>query len=106
MPLIIVLKEPPINIIAAGEIKDDSEKEWDKLFNEGVLMVKNQSGHNIIIPLWKESNVTFIQEVTEEQLEEQRKLSEEMQKGNTIVKPDFAFPQGRTGRGRGGGVTL
>jgi len=106
MPLLISLKEPPINMIVEGDIKDEDEKKWDEIFSNGCLMVKNRTGQNIVIPMWKESNVTFIQEVTEEQLEEQKKVAEEAAKGNKVVMPDFAFPSKRSQRGGGGGVTL
>ena len=106
MPLLISLKEPPINMIVEGEIKDKDEKYWDEQFQNGCLMVKNRTGQNIIIPLWKESNVTFIQEVTEEQLEEQRKDAEERGKGNKIVTPEYSFPGKRTQRRGGGGIPL
>ena len=110
MPLLISLKEPPINMIVEGEIKDEDEKYWDEQFQNGCLMVKNRTGQNIVIPLWKESNVTFIQEVTEEQLEEQRKQMEEANqqgnKGSRIVKPDYVFPTTRRRPQGRGGVTL
>ena len=109
MPLLISLKEPPINMIVEGSIKNEDEKKWDEIFQNGCLMVKNKTGQNIIIPLWKESNVTFIQEVTEEQLEEQRRRAEEANqggKGSRIVEPDYVFPGRRSQRGGGGGITL
>ena len=112
MPLLISLKEPPINMIVEGDIKDDAESvaKWDETFSNGCLMVKNRTGQNIVIPLWKESNVTFIQEVTEEQLEEQRKQMEEAnQQGgrdSKIVKPEYVFPTTRRRPPGGGGVTL
>jgi len=110
MPLLISLKEPPINMIVEGSIKDKDEKYWDEQFQNGCLMVKNRTGQNIVIPLWKESNVTFIQEITEEQLEEQRKQMEEAnQQGgrdSKIVKPEYVFPTTRRRPPGGGGVTL
>ena len=106
MPLLISLKEPPINMIVEGDIKDDSEAEWDKIFSNGCLMVKNRTGQNIVIPLWKESNVTFIQEVTEEQLEEQRKMMEKANDGRRIETPEYVFPTTRRRPSGGGSVTL
>ena len=107
MPLRIFIKEPhPMPLIVEGEIKDEDEKYWDGIFNNGAIMVKDHAGQNIVIPVWKESNVAFIQEVSEEQLEEQRKQMEEANqqggKGSRIVKPDYFFP-GRRLQGRGGG---
>lgn len=104
MPLLIVLKEPPINLIVEGEIKDEDEKKWDEIFNNGVLIVKNQTGQNMVVPLWKESNITFIQEVTQEQIEEQRKAAEEANKGNRIQTPGYGFPGGK--KRTPGGITL
>lgn len=108
MPLLIVLKEPPMNLIVEGEIKDNDEAYWDGLFNNGVLMVKNKTGQNIIVPLWKESNVTFIQEVTNEQIEEQQKRAEEAadqaNKGNRITSPGYGFPGGKKRSPGGGGL--
>jgi len=106
MPLLISLKEPPINMIVEGKIKDEDEKYWDEQFQNGCLMVKNRTSQNIVIPLWKESNVTFIQEVTEEQLEEQRKMMEKANDGRRIETPEYVFPTTRRRPPGGGGVML
>lgn len=103
MPLLIVLKEPPLNLIVEGEIKDEDEKYWDGVFDNGCLLVKNRTGQNVIVPLWKESNVTFIQEVTEEQIKEQEKKAKEKGQESQIVTPQYAFP-GR--KQPGGGIKL
>ncbi len=109
MPLLIVLKEPPVNLIVEGEIKDKDEAFWDGLFSNGVYIATNMTGENLVIPLWKESNVSFIQEVTKEQIEEQKKASEEASKeaskGNRITSPGYGFPGRRHSPG-GGGITL
>ena len=102
MPLLIFLKEPPMSLIVEGEIKDKDEEYWDKVFDNGVLIVKNQDGQNMVIPLWKESNITFIQEVTKEQIEEQEKKAAEAGQESRIASPGFAFP----GRKPRGGITL
>ena len=101
MPLLIVLKEPPLNLIVEGEIKDNDEEYWDKIFDNGCLLVKNRTGQNVVVPLWKESNVTFIQEVTEEQIEEQEKRAKEKGQESQILTPQYAFP-GR--KQPGGGI--
>ena len=98
MPLLICLKEPRINLIVAGEIKEDSEKEWDAIFSNGVLMLKNTEGTAVLVPLWKESNIAFIQEVTEEELEKQRGEFEKQKDGSRISKPEFLFPGGKQRR--------
>ena len=112
MPLLIVLKEPSMTLIVEGEIKDKDEEYWDGVFSNGCLIVKSKTGQNIVVPLWKESNITFIKEVTEEQIEEQRKKTEETEKeaekanrGNRIAPPNYAFPASRN-RGPGGGIVI
>ena len=102
MPLRIILKDPPIHLIVVGEIRDEDEKKYDEIFSNGCLMVKSRSGQNVIVPLWKESNITLIQEVTEKQLEEEKKAIEEANKGNRIMPPEYMF-SGRRSPGRSGG---
>lgn len=100
MPILICLKEPPINVIVEGDIKDDSEKEWDEMFHNQILMVKRQGGLNMVIPLLKECNIAFMQEVTQEEIDEQREATKNKQQGSVISKPEFIIPHGgRKGRG-------
>lgn len=109
MPIFIALKEPRINLIVAGEIKDDkaTTREYDELFKDGVLMMTDREGQNIVVPLWKESNIAFMREISEEEIKEneelQKKMQEEAEKkggggGQLISRPGYTFPQGR-GRG-------
>ena len=108
MPILIVLKNPRMNFLAEGEIKDSPEsiKEWDEVFHNQVLMVKNKSGHNTLIPLLQECNIAIMEEVTEKEIEEMneiaKKRKKEMEaeggKGGLISAPQFAFSGGR-GRG-------
>jgi len=106
MPVLIRLKEPPVNVIIDDEIKDGSEKEWDEIFEGGVLFSKSpKKGHNLLIPLWKECNIAFMQNVTKEEIEEQEKAAEEAAKrrgdprgGSLIDTPSFLFPGGRNPR--------
>lgn len=104
MPLLIVLKEPHLNLIVEGEIKDNDEEYWDKVFDNGCLLVKNRTGQNVVVPIWKESNITFIQEVTEEQIKEQEKRAKEKGQESQIVTPQYSFPGGK--RPPGGGIKL
>jgi len=102
MPIIVCLKEPGINLVCAGEIKDESSQQYDALFPN--LMVKDQEGHNIVIPLSVESNIAFIKEITQEEIDKRKKEAEERRKkaggqGGVITKPDMIFPHGRSGRG-------
>jgi len=100
MPILICLKEPPINLVVDGSIKDESEKQWDEIFHNQILMVKRQGGLNMVIPLLKECNVAFMQEVTQEEIDEQRESAKNKQQGSVITKPQFVIPhRGRTGSG-------
>ena len=98
MPILVCLKEPPINLIVEGEIKDESENEWDRIFREGVLLVKKKNGRNLLVPIWRESNIAFMQEVTEEDIEKGKEEFEKRQHGSKIEKPQFLFPGGRSKR--------
>jgi len=100
MPILICLKEPPINLIVDGNIKDESEKEWDEIFHNQILMVKRQEGLNMVIPLLRECNIAFMQEVTQEEIDEQRESAKNKQQGSVITRPQFVIPhKGRTGSG-------
>jgi len=113
MPIIICLKEPPINLVLEGDIKDSAEKEYDELFPN--MMVKDQDGRNMVIPLSRELNIAFIKEVTQEEIDEQKELAEKRRKemermasmgvGSKIVQPQgtrFLFPRGQgPGKRRG-----
>ena len=100
MPILICLKEPRINIIVDGNIKDESEKQWDEIFHNQILMVKRQEGLTMVIPLLRECNVAFMQEVSQEEIDEQRESAKNKQQGSVITKPQFVIPHGgRKGRG-------
>jgi len=100
MPIIICLKEPPINLIVDGDIKEESEKQWDEIFHNQILMVKRQGGLNLVIPLLRECNIAFMQEVTQEEIDEQRESAKNKQEGSVITRPQFVIPHGgRKGRG-------
>ncbi|TET41742.1 MAG: hypothetical protein E3J60_03850 [Dehalococcoidia bacterium] len=103
MPILIVLKNPRMNLVASGEIKDADEKKWDEIFHNQVLMVKNKAGRNTLVPLLQECNIAVMEEVTEEEIEEMNKMAEKRKKemeaqggkGGVISAPQFAFPGGR-----------
>ena len=105
MPIIVCLKEPGINLVCDGDIKDETAKEYDELFPN--LMVKDQEGHNIVIPLSVDCNIAFIKEVTQEDLDKRKKEAEERRKkaeaqggrGGLVSQPEFLFPHGKGGRG-------
>jgi len=106
MPIIVCLKEPGINLVCDGDIKDETAKQYDELFPN--LMVKDQEGYNIVIPLSTGCNIAFIKEITQKELDkrkaeaERRKKKAEAQCGGMdglISKPDMLFPSGQGGRG-------
>ncbi len=106
MPILIVLKNPRVNLFAEGEIKDDEQGHYDEIFHNQVLMVKNRKGRNQLIPLLQDCNIAVMETVTEEEIEEQEKELKKRKKqaesqggaGGLISKPGFAFPSGRGGR--------
>lgn len=107
MPILIALKNPRMNLIAQGEIKDDSEKQWDEIFHNQILMTKNQAGHNMLIPLLQDCNIAVMEEVTDKEIKDMEELAKKRKKeaesqggtGGLISKPGFGFPSGRGGRG-------
>ena len=104
MPILIRLKDPPVNLIVDDTIKDTAEanKEWDAVFNNGVLITKSMKGNNLLVPLWTECNIAFMQNVSKKELEEQQKKAEEEAKkrgdrgpgGALIDTPSFLYPGG------------
>lgn len=102
MPIIISLKEPSMNLMLAGDINDETEKEYDALFPN--LMVKNLDGQNIVLPLSKDCNIAFIKEAT---MEEVKKIMADAKarreagqaQGNTLISdPTVLFPRNQGGR--------
>lgn len=98
MPIIICLKEPQINLICDGDIKDDASKQYDEMFPN--LMVKDEDGHNMIIPLSQDCNIAFMKEVTKEEIDKQReeakkRRDENRGPGSSILSPaQMRFPRG------------
>ena len=109
MPILIALKNPRMNLIAEGEINDIDEKKWDEIFNNQVLLVKNEKGRNTLIPLLQECNIAVMEDTTDEEIKKMEKMAEERKKlmeaqgkggkGSMISPAGFAFPAGRSGRG-------
>ena len=102
MPIVIVLKDPQINLICQGEIKDNEAtiKEYDAMFPN--LMVKDQEGNNLVIPLSVDCNIAFIKETTQEAIDKRKKEAEERRKQGRggqglITKPEMLFPGGKGG---------
>ncbi len=107
MPILIVLKNPRVNLFAEGEIKDDQQEHYDEIFHNQVLMVKNRKGRNQLIPLLQDCNIAVMETVTDEEIEEQEKEMKKRMKqaetqggaGGLISKPGFVIPHGRSGIG-------
>ena len=100
MPILICLKEPAINLVFTGDIKDNKETiaEYDALFPN--LMVKDQDGLNTVIPLSAECNIAFIKEIRQAEIDKRKKEMEERRKqtqggrGGSIIQPEMIFPRG------------
>ncbi len=98
MPIIICLKEPQINLICDGDIKDKAAEEYDALFPN--LMVKDQDGHNMIIPLSQDCNIAFIKETTQEEIDKQKAEAKKRREagggaGGSLLSPaSMRFPRG------------
>lgn len=107
MPILIVLKNPRVNLFAEGEIKDDQQEHYDEIFHNQVLMVKNRKGRNQLIPLLQDCNIAVMETVTDKEIEEQEKEIEKRKKaaeekggrGGLVSQPEFIIPAGRGGRG-------
>ncbi len=97
MPIIICLKEPQINLICAGDIKDKAAEEYDALFPN--LMVKDQDGHNMIIPLSQDCNIAFMKETTQEEIDKQKEEAKKRRAaagggGSSLLSPaQMIFPR-------------
>ncbi len=105
MPILIVLKDPRVNLVAEGKIDDKQVEAWDAVFNNQILMFKSQTGKMTVVPLLQDCNIAVMEEITEEELVEQKKEAEERRKkaeaqggpgggGSSIFKPSLGFPTG------------
>lgn len=103
MPIIICLKEPQVNLICDGDIKDDASKQYDEMFPN--IMVKDQEGHNMILPLSVECNIAFMKEVTQDEIDKQKAEAKKRRDatgrggGGSLLSPaSMTFPRGIGGR--------
>lgn len=105
MPILIVLKDPRVNLVAEGQIDEKDTQKWDEIFNNQVFVFKSQKGKMTVVPLLQDCNVAVIEEISEEELKEQEEKAEERRKkaeaqggaggsGGSIIKPSFGFPSG------------
>lgn len=111
MPILIVLKDPRINLVAEGTIDEKHIKEWDEIFQGQIIMFKSQKGNMTAVPLLQHCNIAVLEEITDEELAEQEKKSEERRKkmeeqggaprpGSLIHRPTLGFPAGGQKRRR------
>lgn len=103
MPILICLKNPQINLVVEGDIKDESEKRWDEIFNNQILMVKRQGGLNMVIPLLQECNIAFLHEVTQKEIDEGKEEAKKRKaaagrQGSVLTSPHMIFPSAKGGR--------
>ena len=99
MPILIVLKDPRINLIAEGEIDDKQIKAWDEIFSNQILMFKSKKGRNTVVPLLQQCNIAIMEEMTDKEVEEMEERSKKKQEedgggSSFITKPSFGFPAG------------
>lgn len=99
MPIIISLKQPAINLVFKGSIKDNQETvaEYDAMFPN--LMLEGEDGLNTVIPLSVDCNIAFIKEVTQAEIDKRKKEMEERRKqsqdrGASLIQPNMIFPRG------------
>ncbi len=85
-----------MNLILAGDIKDESSKHYDELFPN--LMVKNLDGQNVVIPLSRDCSISFIKEATQEEIDkimDEAKKRREAGQGSSLLQPGFSIPRGK-----------
>lgn len=105
MYILISLKEPAIQLIIKGEIKNEKPEdsaEWDRIFHEQVLQLESPNGNIVLVPLLKDYNIAFMQNMTDEEFEEMKKRKEEAARRgerSSLVSPQFTFPSGKSGKG-------
>lgn len=109
MYILISLKEPQMTLIIKGEIKNEKpedQKEWDRIFHDQVLQLESPNGNIVLVPLLKDYNIAFMQNMTDEEFKKQeeelkRRREEAARRGErpSLVSPQFTFPSGRSGKG-------
>lgn len=103
MPILIYLKEPTWQVFAEGELKMEDHEEWDRIFNNACLIMKNDEGKVMLIPTDKESNIFLMKNITKNEVKEIKERAEKARKlaeakaemgGQNIIRPHLAFPKG------------
>lgn len=93
MPVLYYLKDPPVTLAATGDLSERAIKELCKTLK----LVKCQAtdGRIILIVVTPESNISYIKDISDEQLAKMKEVKETMAKGGRI-QPAKTIP------GRGG----
>ena len=105
MPILIVLKDPRVNLVVEGKIDEQHIKEWDEIFQNQILMFKSTKGNMTAVPLQQNCNIAVLEEINDEELKKQEDKAEERRKkaeaqggpgagGSSIFKPSYGFPSG------------
>lgn len=96
MPILYYLKEPPLTLAGQGHLDERRIKEISKTMP--CISTKAADGRTMLIVIHRESNVSYIKEISDEQYQKMRDKKDEDMKGKRIT-PAMAVP----GRNRGGG---
>jgi hypothetical protein len=95
MPIIVVLKNPPITLAVKGKI-DQAYLQKCRVFD--AVVEEAIDGMPMIIPIKLDSNIAYIKEISEEEYKEleAEKEKRKTQQGGQIVRPDVTMgPPGR-----------
>jgi hypothetical protein len=97
MPLLIYLKSPSI-VLLADDLPEGST--LDQLGDTlGGAIKVNLVGKPAIIPVRADSSVTYIKEVSQEEMEELQKKKEAEKEAGRIARPSMLIPRGIKGPG-------
>ena len=97
MPLLIVLKKPPITLVAKGKLTKRYIQKAARVL-DGVIQEIAMDGLPMIIPVHEESNIGYIKEISQEQYDEMeaKRKDREAQNEGRVVRPDITMgPPGR-----------
>lgn len=107
MPKIFYLKEPPVSLVAEGEIDDVFASLMDNQLG-GVIKIESiDKKKAMIVPADKNCNIAYISDITNAEVQKMKKAKkqrmemEQKQRGQVprIQQPMPIFPGGRKGRG-------
>ena len=99
MPILYFLKDPPLTLASSGKLDEATIKKLLKT----TPMIRDQAGDGgpLLITINQDSNIAYIKEITDENLEAMREEAKELAKGDRIQRPapGFQFP-GKRGKGK------